>query len=133
VFVPSWAAEAVITHVGETNAGGTDPVFSIPRRSVQSEHNRACGLAGIVGGYTIHDHKHTAAVALARAGMPLPILQRQLGHKNIAMTMKYAAFHPDYSDAVVYFDRVAERFGLTASGNTPGNSEATTIEAVMAS
>lgn len=132
VFVPSWAAEAVTTHVSEVGAEGTDHVFSIPRSTVQKEHNRACELAGIVGGYTIHDHKHTAAVALARVGIPIPVLQRQLGHKNIAMTMKYAVFHPDYSDAGVYFDRVAERFGLTTSGNTLGNTKATTAEAVMA-
>lgn len=64
--------------------------------------------------------------------MPIPILQRQLGHKNIAMTMKYAVFHPDYSDAQLYFDRVATRFGLTTSGNTLGNTEAVTTEAMMA-
>ena len=83
---------------------GDDPIFTIRRRSVQAEHQRACRLAGIHD-YRIHDHRHTAAVALARAGMPLHILQGQLGHKNIAMTMRYAQFHPDYPDVGAYFDR----------------------------
>lgn len=117
VFVPEWAAEAVAEHVAEHGLSRTDPVFGIPRRTVQGEHNRACKLAG-VDEYTIHDHRHTAAVHLARAGMPLHLLQQQLGHKNIEMTMKYSRFHPDYSDVAAYFDRVAMRLGLSANKNS---------------
>jgi len=62
-------------------------------------------------GYTLHDHRHTAAVYLARAGMPLPQLAQQLGHATIAMTMRYARFHADYTDVGRYFDRVAEALG----------------------
>ncbi len=126
--MPPWAAEAVGDHIEANGAAGTDPVFTIPRRSVQAEHKRACKLAGIHD-YTIHDHKHTAAVALARAGMPLNLLQRQLGHKHITMTMRYAQFHPDYSDAAIYFDRVGERFGVVAPGNTLGNTPAEPVTA----
>jgi len=77
-------------------------------------------LAGIHD-YTIHDHRHTCAVSLVRAEMPLNLVQRQLGHKNIQMTMRYADFHPDYGDLVLYLDRVADRLGLGAPGNTSGN------------
>ena len=63
----------------------------------------ACAKVGIHG-YTIHDHRHTAAVHLARSGMPLGLLQNQLGHATIAMTMKYATFHPKYADVGTYFD-----------------------------
>jgi len=59
---------------------------------------------------------------LARAGMPLHLLQGQLGHKNIAMTMRYAQFHPDYTDVGPYFDRVTQTFGLAVAGNVSGNS-----------
>jgi integrase len=123
VFVPGWAAEAVERHVEEHTLAGTETIFTIKRRVVQSEHTRTCKLAGIHE-YTIHDHRHTAAVALARAGMPLHLLQRQLGHKNIAMTMRYATFNPEYGDVSRYFDRVSDRFGL-ASGNTSGNTPRT--------
>ncbi|MDP2959264.1 MAG: site-specific integrase [Longimicrobiales bacterium] len=120
VFVPPWAAEAVLAHVDEHGLSGTDQLFTIPRRVVQAEHNRAAKLAGI-SDYTIHDHRHTAAVSLARAGMPLGLLQQQLGHANVAMTMKYATFNPDYSDVHRYFQAMGERFGLVAPGNVSGN------------
>lgn len=122
VFVPSSAAEAVADHVAEHNLSGTDRVFEIERRTVQKEHNRACKLAGIPE-YTIHDHRHTAAVHLARVRMPLHLLQQQLGHKNIEMTMKYSRFHPNYSDVAGCFDRVDERMGLGANNN-PNNTPA---------
>lgn len=110
VFVREWAAEALREHIHEHALSGQDRLFTIKRRSVQAEHNRACELVGIHD-YTIHDHRHTAAVHLARAGMPLHLLQQQLGHKNIDMTMKYSRFHPDYSDVAGYFDRVGDRLG----------------------
>ena len=121
VFVPPWTASAVAVHIQQHDLSGDDPIFTIPRRSVQTEHKRACALAGIHD-YRIHDHRHTAAVALARAGMPLHLLQGQLGHKNIAMTMRYAQFHPDYTDVGAYFDQVAKTFGLAVAGNVSGNS-----------
>ena len=41
---------------------------------------------------------------------------------NTAMTMRYAQFHPDYTDVGLYFDRVAKTFGLAVAGNVSGNS-----------
>jgi hypothetical protein len=41
---------------------------------------------------------------MARIGMPIPQLQRQLGHKHITVTMRYAEFHLEYSDNAPYFD-----------------------------
>lgn len=122
VFVPQWATDSVTAHIEEHDLEGTDPVFRIDRQTVQKEHRRACTLAGIHE-YTIHDHRHTAAVHLARAGMPLHLLQQQLGHKHIEMTMKYARFHPDYSDVADYFNRAGARLGLgPSSGNKSGNT-----------
>lgn len=126
IFLPGWVADALRAHVEENNLAGSDRLFTILRRTVQREHARACKLAGI-GGYTIHDHRHTAAVALARAGMPLPLLQKQLGHRNVQTTMKYAGFNPDYSDVGRYFERVAESFGLTNPAVT-GNKIGSTAE-----
>ena len=120
VFVPRWAAEAVAAHVEAEGASDTDPVFTILRRSVQSEHTRACKLAGIHD-YVLHDHRHSAAVALARAGMPLHLLQAQLGHKHIEQTLKYARFNPEYADVSKYFERVGDRFGLAGPGNRSSN------------
>jgi site-specific recombinase XerD len=36
-----------------------------------------------------HQLRHALAVELAREGVPLPILQRQLGHRNVATTSIY--------------------------------------------
>ena len=47
---------------------------------------------------------------------------RQLGHSTIKMTMRYAAFHPEYSDVEKYFERVGETLGLGVSGNRSGNT-----------
>ena len=102
----------------EHNLSGTDGLFSIPRREVQEEHRRACKLAGIHS-YTIHDHRHTSAVHLAWVGMPLHLVQQQLGHERIEQTMKYARFHPSYSDVAGYFDAVSEELGL--AGSAPNN------------
>lgn len=115
IFLPAWVVEALRGHIEDESLSGSDRLFTILRRTVQREHARACKLAGI-GGYTIHDHRHTAAVALARAGMPIPLLQAQLGHKRIETTMTYAAFNPEYSDVGRYFERVAETFGLAKTG-----------------
>ena len=109
--MPVWVARALAEHIDGLGLGGTDRLFTIPRRTVQKEHRRACKIAGIHD-YTIHDHRHTAAVHLARAGMPLHLLQQQLGHTRIEMTMRYAQFHPQYSDVGTYFDKVEESFGL---------------------
>jgi integrase len=137
VFIPEWVAETLRDHLDDTGQTGQEPLFEIPRRTVQKEHNRACGIVGIHG-YTIHDHRHTAAVHLARAGMPLHLLQQQLGHKNIDQTMRYARFHPDYGDMEEYFERVGRELGLGAesaptmgnsSGNTPASEEVGTSKA----
>ena len=101
VFVPGWVAEALHEHTR-----GPGPLFTIPRRTVQKEHKRACRLVGITR-YTIHDHRHTAAVQLAKAGMPLHLLQQQLGHASSTQTMEYARFNPDYTDVARYFETVA--------------------------
>jgi len=114
-YLPIWVARALAEHVEDRGLTGTDRLFSIPRRTVQKEHRRACKIAGIHD-YTIHDHRHTAAVHLARVGLPLQLLQRQLGHATISQTMRYADFHPRYSDVGAYFAKVEESFGL---GETP--------------
>lgn len=85
--------ERLEAHLAETGRDGRDRVFAIPRRTVQKEHRRACELVGIHD-YTIHDHRYTAAVHLARARTPLRLIQQLLGHARIEQTMRYARFRP---------------------------------------
>lgn len=107
VYIPEWVVDTLRDHLERTGRSGTDDVFAIPRSTVQWEHRQARAAIGRPD-YRLHDHRHTAAVHLARNGMPLHLLQRQLGHSSIDQTMKYASYHPGYSDFSKYFDRVAD-------------------------
>lgn len=69
IFVPDWVAVALEEHIEEHGLSAREKLFKIPRRTVQREHRRAREEVGIHD-YTIHDHRHTAAVALARSELP---------------------------------------------------------------
>lgn len=121
VAVPDWVARALRKHVDEEGLDTSDKLFDIPRRTVQKEHRRACdeleekkvlGTSPRTEAYTIHDHRHTAAVHLARAEMPLDLLQGQLGHSTLNETMKYAQYHPTYSHRRPYLERMEANLGF---------------------
>ena len=111
VFVPSWSAEELVGLVEAGALSASDRLFRIPRRTVQKEHERACAQAGIPS-YTIHDHRHTAAVHLAMARMPIERLAEQLGHTDIRMTREYMRFNPDYGEVAPFFEAAAESLGM---------------------
>lgn len=46
--------------------------------------------------FKAHSLRHTLASHQAMAGIPLPALQRLLGHSDIKTTMRYAHLSPDY-------------------------------------
>lgn len=122
VFIPEWVVDTLDAHLRETGRSERERVLQIPRRTTQKEHNRARGKIGRPE-YTVHDHRHTAAVHLARAGMPLHLLQRQLGHSNVEQTMRYARFHPEYGDVGKYFERVGRELGMSPnSGHSLGHT-----------
>ena len=56
------------------------------------------------GDATLHNPEDLFLAALsgcqARSGMPLNLIQQQLGHANISQTMRYARFNPDYGTTV---------------------------------
>lgn len=119
VFVPPWAAETVRVLIEDRELQPNDGIFDHRRRTVQYAHSEAASDAG-VGDHTIHDHRHTAAVHMAKAGMPLNLIQQQLGHKHIEQTMRYARFHPDYGDVEPHFQKMGRNLGL--SGDTAGGT-----------
>lgn len=51
----------------------------------------ACGLD-----VTVHELRHTCATSMLRAGMPLPLVARQLGHSQLRSSERY--LHLDDSD-----------------------------------
>jgi site-specific recombinase XerD len=57
--------------------------------AVRAEFRRLAAQAGVRRRFAPHQLRHAHAVELAREGVPLPILQRQLGHRNMATTSIY--------------------------------------------
>jgi site-specific recombinase XerD len=45
--------------------------------------------AGVRRRFAAHQLRHAHAVALAREGVPLIVIQRQLGHSNLGITSVY--------------------------------------------
>lgn len=129
MFVPKWAA-ALREHVDQHGYEGRDKLFRFARRTVQKAHTAAV-IAASLPSYTIHDHRHTAAVTLARAGLPLNLLQKQLGHRSIKQTMRYAEFHPDYGDMAGYMDRAGAVLGLGSGYQSGTQSESAEIDETL--
>jgi site-specific recombinase XerD len=57
--------------------------------AVRSELRRLAARAGVRRRFAPHQLRHAHAVELAREGVPLNIIQRQLGHVNLGTTSIY--------------------------------------------
>jgi site-specific recombinase XerD len=57
--------------------------------AVRCEFRRLAALAGIRRWFAPHQLRHAHALELAREGVPLNIIQRQLGHANLGTTSIY--------------------------------------------
>jgi integrase len=67
-----------------------------PIRTVKGAFERACARCGW-DDVTPHVLRHTAAVWMAEAGVPMAVISQYLGHTSTAVTEKvYARFSPEY-------------------------------------
>jgi integrase len=57
--------------------------------AVRSEFRRLAACAGVRRRFAPHQLRHAHALELAREGVPLNIIQRQLGHANLGTTSIY--------------------------------------------
>jgi site-specific recombinase XerD len=57
--------------------------------AVRAEFRRLAAEAGVRRRFAPHQLRHAHAVELAREGVALPLIQRQLGHRNMATTSVY--------------------------------------------
>jgi site-specific recombinase XerD len=57
--------------------------------AVRGEFRRVAGRAGVRRRFAPHELRHAHALELARKGVPLNIIQRQLGHANLGTTSIY--------------------------------------------
>lgn len=76
---------------------GPDRVFSWLPQSFPGEFStlfRAATNAAQLPALRIHDCRHLFAVNLVRAGTPLPDVGKMLGHKTLAMVLRYGHHSP---------------------------------------
>ena len=71
-----------------------------PYRSFRTSFERAVKKAGITD-FTFHDLRHTFASRLVMAGVDLPTVKELMGHKHIAMTLRYVHLSSDHKQRVV--------------------------------
>jgi site-specific recombinase XerD len=57
--------------------------------AVRTEFRRVAARAGVRRRFAPHQLRHAHALELAREGVPLNIIQRQLGHVNLGTTSIY--------------------------------------------
>jgi integrase/recombinase XerD len=57
--------------------------------SARQQLRRAAAKAGVRRRFAPHQLRHAHAVEMAREGVPLNVIQRQLGHANLGITSVY--------------------------------------------
>ena len=68
---------------------------------------------------TLHDLRHTFAVHAAQAGVPIPRIQKLLGHATVAMAMRYMNHAPE-----AYFAEDAAKVAGSLTGAWDREEEA---------
>lgn len=108
-------------HLTRCPCGPNDLLFATPfndyrrARRVFARASRTAELRSV----TIHDLRHTFAVHAAQAGVPIPRIQKLLGHATVAMAMRYMQHAPE-----AYFAEDAAKVAGSLTGQR--NSEAET-------
>ena len=74
-------------HVGTHDTGRTR--LHHPPSAVRTTLKRLAVAAGIRRRIAPHQLRHAHAVEMAREGVPLNVIQRQLGHANLGITSVY--------------------------------------------
>jgi integrase/recombinase XerD len=76
--------------------------------AVRSKFRRLAARAGVRRRFAPHQLRHAHALELAREGVPLTIIQRQLGHANLGTTAIYLqGIDPEELIATVHMRRAS--------------------------
>jgi site-specific recombinase XerD len=99
VGMDDWGWEHLSAWVAERLELPGGPLFCIisgptrgrpwPQTGVRRELRRLATQAGVRRRFAPHQLRHAHAVELAREGVPLNVIQRQLGHSNLGVTSTY--------------------------------------------
>ena len=95
VHLEPWALAFLKRHLRRARLLPDAFVFAgLNRWTVSDKHREACKEVDLIG-YQLRDARHTYAVRAVRAGAPLEIVARQLGHADPTMVAKvYGRFRP---------------------------------------
>jgi integrase len=95
--------------------------------NIARDFGKAVQKAGL-GDFTFHDLRHSCASFLVKAGESLNTVREILGHRSIAMTLRYAHLSPSHqAEAVAALDRLfaaesPQKSPQTTSGASSGTS-----------
>jgi len=86
-----WVAERVTRPVGPLFCVIDGPTRGRPwsAPAVRIQLRRLAAEAGVRRRFAPHQLRHAHAVEMAREGVPLNVIQRQLGHANLRVTSIY--------------------------------------------
>ena len=121
VPIPEPLARLLAEHLTRNPIGPNDLLFGAPfsdYRAARRVFSRACRHAGLRS-VTLHDLRHTFAVHAAQSGVPIPRIQKLLGHATVAMAMRYMKHAPE-----AYFAEDAARVAGSLTGVNDREREA---------
>jgi integrase len=87
--------------------------------------SKACEMAGLTP-LSPHVLRHTFASRLVMAGVDLRTVQELMGHKTIAMTLRYAHLSPDHKRAAI--ETLESRFSAKIPANIPNTPVAPLLD-----
>ena len=107
---------ATLTETLRPLKGEVEPSVSVfrthagtPYQHIAKVFGAACRRAELTD-VTFHDLRHTFASRLVMAGVDLPTVQALMGHKTIAMTMRYTHLAPGHKrTAIAVLDQRGEK------------------------
>jgi integrase len=112
-----------------TETDPSEPVFGldVTPEEVSMTFMRACRAAGIAD-FHFHDLRHTAASWMRQRGAPLDLIQKQLGHKDLRMTSRYAhVATQQVRDAVNSLDSILSTLKAPEEAKTEERKRATRL------
>ena len=83
-----------------------DDEYIFPKGDFRKAFDNACRRAGIED-FLFHDLRHTFCSHLVMEGTDIAIVSKLMGHKSLAMTMRYSHLAPDITKQAV--ERLAEK------------------------
>jgi site-specific recombinase XerD len=94
-----WGWEHLRKWIGQRPELPHGPLFCIidgrtrgrpwPQAGVRTQLRRLASDAGVRRRFAPHQLRHAHAVEMGREGVPLNVIQRQLGHTNLGVTSTY--------------------------------------------